>query len=144
LKQCSRLLVVVSLLAAFAAVAFSADEKEKAATDTAAQWLTIVDSGQYAESWFQAASALRNVVTKEQWKNALDSARAPLGKVVSRQFKSATYTTRLPNAPAGEFVIIQYETSFQQVPGMIETVTPMLEKDGKWKVSGYYVKRAGG
>jgi uncharacterized protein DUF4019 len=144
LKQCSRLLVVVSLLAAFAPVAFSADEKEKAATDAAAQWLTIVDSRQYAESWFQAASALRNAVTKEQWKNALDSARAPLGKVVSRQFKSATYTTKLPNALAGEFVIIQYETSFEQVPGMIETVTPMLEKDGKWKVSGYYVKRAGG
>jgi len=26
---------------------------------------------------------------------------------------------------------------------MIETVTPMLVNDGKWKVSGYYIKRAG-
>jgi len=26
---------------------------------------------------------------------------------------------------------------------MIETVTLMLDKDGKWKVSGYFIKRAG-
>jgi len=138
------MLVVVFLLAAFANAAFPADEKEKAATDAAAQWLALVDSGQYAESWFQAASAFRNAVSKEQWKNAMDSTRAPMGKVISRQFKSATYTTKVPNAPAGEYVIIQYETSFERVPSVIETVTPMLEKDGKWKVSGYYVKRAGG
>ena len=68
--------------------------------------------------------------------------RSP-GKVESRQLKSATYTTKLPNAPAGEYLIIQYQTNFDRAPGMIETVTPMLEKDGKWKVSGYFVKRAG-
>jgi hypothetical protein len=27
---------------------------------------------------------------------------------------------------------------------MIETLTPMLDEDRKWKVSGYFVKRAGG
>jgi len=74
----------------------------------------------------------------------MDSTRAPMGEVVSRQFKSATYTTKVPNAPAGEYVIIQYEASYERVPHIVETVTPMLEKDGKWKVSGYYVKRAGG
>lgn len=131
------------LLTAFAGVAFSANEKEKAAADAATPWLALVDSGQYAESWFQAASAFRGAVSKEQWKNALDSVRAPLGKMVSRQLKSATYTTKIPNVPAGEYVIIQYETNFEHASGMVETVTPMLEKDGKWKVSGYYVKRAG-
>lgn len=144
MRHRSRILAVVFLLTAFTTAAFAADEKEKAAADAATQWLAVVDSGQYAESWFQGASAFRNAVSKEQWKNAMDSARAPLGKVVSRQFKSATYTTKIPNAPAGEYIIIQYETSFERVPGMVETVTPMLAKDGKWKVSGYYVKRAGG
>jgi len=139
----------VFLLAAFASSAFPADEKEKAATDAAAQWLALVDSGQYGESWFQAATTFRNAVSrnavsKEQWKNAIDSTRAPMGKVVSGQFKSATYTTKVPNASAGEDVIIQYATSYERVPHIVETVTPMLEKDGKWKVSGYYVKRSGG
>ena len=134
---------VICLLTALAGVAYPADEKEKAATDAATQWLALVDSRQYAESWVQAASFFRGKMSKEQWKNTLDSARAPLGKVESRHLTSATYTTKIPNAPAGEYVVLQYQTNFEQVPGMIETVTPMLEKDGKWKVSGYFVKRAG-
>jgi len=72
------------------------------------------------------------------------SVRAPFGKVVTRKLKNTTLTTKLPNAPAGEYVVLQFETSFLDAPGMIETVTPMLDKDGKWKVSGYFVKRAGG
>jgi hypothetical protein len=48
------------------------------------------------------------------------------------------------NVAAGEYVVLQFETSFTNAPGMIETVTPMLDKDGKRKVSGYFVRRAGG
>jgi hypothetical protein len=142
-KRYVTLFALICMLSAFVGVAYSADEKEKAGTDATTQWLALVDSGQYAESWFQASSFFRGATSKEQWKNALDAARAPLGKVESRQLKSATYTTKIPNAPAGEYVVIQYETKFDRAPGMIETVTPMLEKDGKWKVSGYFVKRAG-
>jgi hypothetical protein len=139
------LFVLALLWIAFSGAASSADEteKEKAAADAAAPWLTLVDSGQYGESWFQAASIFRNAVSKEQWANAMRSARAPLGTVVTRQLKSATYSTKLPNVPAGEYVVLQFETSFGNAPSMIETVTPMLDKDGKWKVSGYFVKRAG-
>ena len=143
MKSCVTLFALICLLTAFAGVAYSADEKERAATDAATQWLVLVDSGQYAESWFQGASSFRGAVSKEQWKDALDKVRAPLGKVESRQLKSATFSTKVPNAPSGEYVIVQYETRFERAPGMIETVTPMLEKDGKWKVSGYYGKRAG-
>jgi len=143
MRSCLRVLAVFALLAAFAGFAFPAEEKEQAATDAAAPWLALVDSGQYAESWFQASSSFRGAVSKEQWLHALDTVRAPLGRMVSRRLKSATYTTKLPNAPAGEYVVLQYDSSFENAPGMVETVVPILEKDGKWKVSGYFVKRAG-
>lgn len=136
--------LVVSFVGGLTRSAFPAGDKEKAATDAATQWLALVDSGQYAKSWFQAASVFRNAISKEQRKNALDSTRAPLGKMVSRRLKSATCSTKLPNAPAGEYVVIDYETSFENVPGMIETVTPMLKTSSQWKVSGYYVRRASG
>jgi Protein of unknown function (DUF4019) len=141
-KRYVKLFALICVLSAFVGVVYSADDKEKAATDAATQWLTLTDSRQYAESWFQASSAFRGAVSKEQWKNALDTARTPLGKVESRQLKSATYTTTLPNAPSGEYVILQYETSFENAPQMVETVTHMVE-NGTWKVSGYYVKRPG-
>lgn len=143
MKFLIKLFAVMFLLTAFTGVAFSADEREKAAADAATPWLALVDSGQYGESWFQAAGAFRGAMSKEQWKNALDSVRAPLGKMVSRNLKSASYTTKIPNAPAGEYVILQYQTDFERASGMVETVTPMLEKNGQWKVSGYYIKRAG-
>ncbi len=43
-------------------------------------------------------------------------------------------------APDGEYVVIQFETSFEHKRSAIETVTPMMDRDGKWRVSGYYIK----
>ena len=64
----------------------------------------------------------------------------PLGELISRTIKNSTYTTSLPGAPDGEYVVIQFSTSFAKKMQIIETVTPMLEKDGVWRVSGYYIK----
>jgi hypothetical protein len=54
--------------------------------------------------------------------------------------QTKTYKTSLPGAPDGEYVIIQFETSFENKKIAIETVTPMMDKDGNWRVSGYYIK----
>ena len=143
MRICLRLLIVASLLPALADKAFSADEKVTAAVDAVTPWLALVDSGQYGESWFQASSDFRGAASKEQWIHALNTVRAPLGKLVSRQLKSATYTTKLPNARPGEYVVVQYDTSYEKAPGMLEVVVAILEKDGAWKVSGYFIKRPG-
>ena len=54
--------------------------------------------------------------------------------------KTATYKTSLPGAPDGEYVVIQFDTSFENKKAAIETVTPMMDQDGTWRVSGYYIK----
>jgi len=36
--------------------------------------------------------------------------------------------------------VVQYESSFEHKQSTVETVTPMLHKDGKWRVSGYFIK----
>ena len=66
--------------------------------------------------------------------------RQPFGKLLSRKLKSKQYATSLPGAPDGQFVVIQFEASFENKKAAIETVTPMLDPDGKWRVSGYYIK----
>jgi hypothetical protein len=70
----------------------------------------------------------------------MQSLRKPLGKLVSRQVKSKTYITSLPGALDGEYVVIQFETSFEKKKSTVETVTPMMHKDGQWRVSGYFIK----
>jgi len=115
-------------------------DAEKAAVEAAEAWLGLVDSGKYSQSWDEAAEYVKALVSKEIWQNSIQGARGPLGKVVSRKLKSKHYTASVPGAPHGRYVIIQYKTSFENKDSAIETVTPMLQKDGKWKVSGYYIK----
>ena len=130
------------LCAALAAPpALVADEaSEKAAVAAAGSWLTLVDAGRYADSWKQASALFQKQLTPEQWNQALHSARTPLGALRLRKLASARYLTSLPGAPDGEYVVIQYETDFENKKGAIETITPMKEKDGSWKVSGYFIK----
>jgi len=70
----------------------------------------------------------------------MQTARKPLGRLISRKVQTKSYKTSLPGAPDGEYVVIQFETSFENKKTAIETVTPMMDKDGKWRVSGYYIK----
>ena len=70
----------------------------------------------------------------------MEAVRKPLGQTVSRSLKSKQYQTVLPGAPDGEYVVIQFNTSFEHKRSAVETVTPMKDKDGKWRVSGYYIK----
>jgi hypothetical protein len=54
--------------------------------------------------------------------------------------KSKKYATELPGAPDGEYVVIEYESSFEKKRNSTETVVPMKDPDGGWRVSGYFVK----
>ena len=71
---------------------------------------------------------------------SLQAVRKPLGKLITRKVRTKTYRTSLPGAPDGEYVVIEFETSFAQKKTAIETVTPIIDKDGTWRVSGYYIR----
>ena len=115
-------------------------QKEAAAVAAAETWLALVDSGKYAESWEEAAKYFKGVVPKDQWVSGLQPVREPLGKIVSRKVGVKSYETSLPGAPDGEYVVIQFNTSFEKKALAVETVTPMMDEDGKWRVSGYFIK----
>lgn len=119
---------------------YANEEAEKAAISTAKDWLKLVDDGKYDESWENASDFLKKAVTKEKLSESLKAAREPFGKVIKRSVKSSQYATSLPGAPDGEYVVIQFNTQFENKKEAIETITPMKEKDGSWKVSGYYIK----
>jgi hypothetical protein len=138
--------VVMTLLGTLLAAGFTLAGKakkpdaEKPAVAAALSWLDLIDNGNYAGSWHAAAAYLKNAMPLKQWEQGLKAARKPLGKKVSRKVKTAKYATELPGAPDGEYVVIQFQTSFANKKSAIETVTPMKEPDGKWRVSGYYIK----
>ncbi len=116
------------------------DIGEKAAVSAAEEWLGLLDSGVYAQAWDQAAELIRNAVTNEDWQKTMRAFRSPLGKILERKLVSKKYTNTLPSVPDGDYVVIQYETRFEKKKAAIETITPMLEKDGRWRVAGYYIQ----
>jgi hypothetical protein len=120
-------------------LAFSQQKPEGLAQQSSETWLSLTDSGNYAESYQEAAQYFKDSITNDKWQNAMHAVRDPLGKVLSRKLKSATYTKTLPGVPDGAYVVIQYDTSFEHKQSAVETVTPMLDKDGKWRVSGYFI-----
>jgi len=136
------ILLSVAVLGSLVFVCFlhANDAAEKAAAASADAWLVLVDGGKYPETWDQAAGYFKSALTKDQWVASLKGGRTPLGKVVARKLKSKIYTKTLPGAPEGEYVVIMYDTQFENKKSAVETVTPMLDKDGKWRVSGYYIQ----
>ena len=123
------------------AVPLAGDPDAKAAAwEAAIDWLALVDSKQHSESWSEAASLFKDKVSRKQWVNAIRPARGPLGVMQSRSFLGAAYKTQLPGAPDGKYVVIQYRTTFENKADAVETITPMLEEDGTWRVSGYFIR----
>ena len=131
--------VVFGILTSTAA--FAEDVSAEAPAVVAAEaWLKLVDDGQYAGSWEQAAEYFRAIMKQQAWEDSIASLRESLGKVITRTLKTQKYVTSMPGAPDGEYVVIQFTTSFENKESAVETVTPMIDEDGVWRVSGYYIK----
>jgi hypothetical protein len=135
----SAVLAAILLAAPFAR---AADEEVdvRPAMDAALAWLAEVDAGRYGASWDEAAKMFQDAVERTKWEVTIERARNPLGVAVARKLRTATYTRALPNAPAGEYVVIQYDTRFETRPLSTEIVTPRREADGTWKVAGYIIR----
>jgi hypothetical protein len=130
------LAVVLSCVNAFA----QGMDNGKGAVVAAEKWLALVDARKNANSWKEASRYFKNADKQDQWEQSLQSARQPLGELISRNLSSKVYTKTLPGAPDGEYVIMQFEASFQNKKSALETVTCVKEKDGHYRVAGYYIK----
>ncbi|WP_206486095.1 DUF4019 domain-containing protein [Thalassotalea sp. G2M2-11] len=105
----------------------------------AKQWLKIVDAGQYIESWQKSDSFFKSQLSQTKWNTALKGVRSPLGHVISREEVSEKAYTSLPGAPDGEYLVIQFQTEFQNKKLAIETLT-LSKNSGQWLPIGYFIK----
>jgi len=121
-------------------VAPATQSPEDLAEKSAFAWLAMVDAGNYDASWREAASFLRGAVSQEDFKKSMVGVRQPLGRMLSRKVKSRTYRESLPGVPDGKYVVLEFDASFENKKTAVETVTPMQESDGTFRVSGYFIK----
>jgi hypothetical protein len=118
----------------------AAPDQEKAAQAAAEIWLALVDAAQYNESWEQAASFFKASVAKDDWNENITQARQPLGKFKTRKVKYTQATDTVQGAPKGKYVLLQTEAAFANQADAKELITVTLDKDGQWRVVGYFIR----
>jgi hypothetical protein len=128
----------------FISIAFSTQASEpemieEARAETVA-WLALTDTEQYESSWDWASALFKGAISKEDWERSLSAVRTPIGALKTREMATSEFSTTLPGAPDGEYVVFQFNSSFERKAEAIETVTAMKDADGKWRVAGYFIK----
>jgi len=115
-------------------------DKDKAAISAAQKWIDLVDADKYAESWKEAAVSFKSLIPEEKWQNTLQQAHRSLGNAFIRKVKAGADLSNLPRAPGGDLFVVRFETTFQNMKeSAVETVTLVPDKNGRWRVSGYFI-----
>lgn len=106
----------------------------------AAEFLFLVDTEEYAQSWEVASATLKKMLSQEAWNSKVEELRSFLGPVVERVQKSVTYTDSAADVPEGEYVIMTFISKFELRDRVVETITLMLNESNQWQVVGYFMK----
>jgi hypothetical protein len=112
---------------------------EDAAQKAAESWLALVDGEEYGESWTQAASTFKKLIASAQWTDAVTKARMPFGAFQSRSINSRQYSTSLPGAPPGQYVMLTFDSHFEK-RAAVETIVMTLDVDGTWRTAGAFIR----
>ncbi len=115
-------------------------EEQGVAVKAGVDWLEIVDGGDYAGSWGKGSALFQKGVTSEAWTSSMALFRKQLGAVSSRKVKAVKALTSGPGVPDGEYLVIQFETSFEKKKEAIETLSLVKEADGIWRSAGYFIR----
>jgi len=120
-----------------------ADKDDGEAGKAAQNWLMMGDKGRYSDSRETAADVFKSGVSEKQWQKTMKTMRKPLGKVVTRKLRSKQYKTGLPGLSCmdcGEYVIMEYDSDFENKISVRETITLLRDGNGKWSVADYYIR----
>lgn len=134
---------VVGLLAVVPPFAIAQDtEVTQKAIAAAEAFLKLLDEGKYAESWDTSAATFRKAVTRAQWQAAAGQVRSGVGKIQSRSVMTGADAPKAQSNAQGEFIVVKFIAKYSNLAAAIETVAPMKDVDGQYRVSGYFVRPA--
>jgi hypothetical protein len=133
-------LALVPFSLAVAPAARAQDPRASLVQDAARDWLALVDREDFAGSWQAAGARFREKLDAQRWKVALGRVRTPLGAVTRRTTIRTSFTKTFRGAPPGDYAVVQFRTSWQNLAEGVEQVTVERERDGHWRVVGYLIR----
>ncbi len=134
-------------LAAVAAIvffpSFSHKVDPKILTDgtiAAEQFLQLVDTEKYEQSWNVSSALLQEKIFLEVWNRQIQVMRDKVGSLISRKQGKVSVSDWAEDAPDGKYLTLKYQSSFQKQSSAIETIILVLEDEEHWRVAGYFIK----
>ncbi len=130
-------------MSAFADETVLLDQKDLAVSAGKA-WLGLIDRGDYAEAYNQMAASTKERCSLHQFEEGALLTRRSLGSVQSRKEESSKLQAMWSNAPAGHYVVIDFNTSFLGSDGTLETfakeqLVMKLSPTNQWKPVSYTI-----
>ncbi|MGD9124954.1 MAG: DUF4019 domain-containing protein [Desulfarculaceae bacterium] len=110
------------------------------AQKAALHWLSLIDAGDFGESWKQAGTSFQKAIGGPQWVKTLGAVRQPLGKVLTRTPSRLDLRDSLPGAPDGKYALQFFHTGFAHKKSAEEQVTLVHKPNQGWKVVGYFIR----
>ena len=134
-------LIAVLLLLFCTSVAYAEENNILDKVESSARsWLELVDSGKYKESWENSSALFKTKTSESEWIKSITVIRAPRGAVNARYIATAAATKALPGFPDGEYVVLQFYTTFAEKGLALETVAQAKTQDETWQIVEYTIK----
>lgn len=132
----------VALLLLFLCVGMvhAAEDLIERVENSARSWLELVDQERYSASWSASSSQLTQNKTELEWLESIKVVRTPLGAMVNRYIATAAQAKSLSGLPDGEYIVLQFYTTFAVKGLAMETITLAKQPDGAWLVADYEIK----
>jgi hypothetical protein len=117
-----------------------ADARSQIAVSEAKAWLTLLDQRKYKQVWESSATHFKSEINLENFQKMIVVVRHPQWRLKERKLATIEYRPSLPQAPPGEYVIIKFDLFLKGHDPAHEVVTTVKDIDGKWRVTGYFIK----
>ncbi len=109
------------------------------ALDVARNFTNHINTGNYAQTWMEGDPIFQKVVSQNEWVTALQLVRSKTGAPTSRTLKDEKVAFNPNGLPAGAYMVVEFNTSFEKIPNSGELLTLRRGDDGKWRVLTYQV-----
>jgi hypothetical protein len=120
---------------------------QREALNAAERWLVPVDAQRYNDAWAMAAESFKAKVPRDSFRDGIARIRKDYGKVVKRSGEKMAFRGDVPAPDQGDptpkpgaEVAILFDAAFAGNKQAQEEITMVYEKDGVWRVAGYYIR----
>ncbi len=107
---------------------------------SARNWLELIDAGKYKESWENTSPLFRSKKAEAEWVKTLTTIREPRGAMTARYLATAGATKSLSDFPEGDYVVLQFYTTFAKKGLALETVSLVKMQDDTWQIADLDIK----